>query len=230
MKRFVICIAVTGAFLLSGCQNIKSRECPAFDHPSARQWQPVESGNSVVFTNQDGDSAVYLLRSITLSEPYTARTDINSSSLDKPICITTAEHVFVAEDDSHEIIFNFKESDTDGGDPLRDFLQLKLEVTLPAAVTGESGQQITQTQTVNLLALSTDATEVGDDALQPLFVSNQTLENGQTYTDVIAFPGISLPPDPDYEQYSLSKVLLSRNVGLIQVSRNDGGVFTLVPE
>jgi len=54
----------------------------------------------VVFTNEDGNSAVCLLQSITLSEPYTARTDNNSSSLDKPICIMTAEHVFIAEVDS----------------------------------------------------------------------------------------------------------------------------------
>jgi len=99
-------------FLVSGCQpNVKYLDCPAFDHLLAKQWQPVEAGNTVVFTRSDGNSAVYLLNSITLSKPYVAAIDINSSAEDGPNCTMTAKHVFSAEDGSHDIILEFTEQD-----------------------------------------------------------------------------------------------------------------------
>ena len=223
---FVLAVSL---FALSGClQNVKSRECSTFNHPLAKQWQPVESGNSIVFTNADGESAVYLLKSITLSEPYSepyiAKIDVNSSALDTPQCKMTSNHLFVADDGSHEITLDFVQRDADGINPAENSLAVRILANLPSV---ESGEQISRTRYKNLLTL--DTVVDNDDTLQPQFFTDQTLENGQTFIDVIEFPGISFPSDPEYEQYSLNKVLLSRNVGLIQISRDDGGVFTLVP-
>ena len=228
MKRYTIFfVLAVSSFVLCGClQNVKSRECSAFNHPLAKQWQPVESGNSIVFTNADGESAVYLLQSIMLSEPYVAKIDVNSSALDTPLCEMTSTHVFVAEDGSHEITMNFLQRDSDGINPEEDQLGLRIRAFLPATESGEPGVRFSGTYSTNLLNTPSEDQAA---ALEPRLFATQLLENGQTYADVIEFPISSRPPEPDYEQYSLNKALISRNVGLIQISRIDEGVFTLVP-
>ncbi len=215
--------------LLSGCflqQDIKSRECPGFNQPLAKQWQPIESGNSLVLTNTNGDSAVYLV-SVTSSEPYVAAIDVNGSALDTPVCTMTSTHVFSAEDGSHDFFWHFFQRDDDGGNPANDFLTMAIEVSLPSSESGVAGRVFSSTMGVSLSALPTNSE---GDELAPVFLSEQLLENGQSYTDIIKFPSFSVPPEPEFEQYLISEILLSRTVGLIQFSRNDGTVYTVVPE
>lgn len=229
MKRtFTFIVVYAFVLLLSGClQNFKNRDCPAFNHPLAKQWQPVESGNSIVMTNTDGDSTVYLLQSIILNEPYVASVDVNSSALDSPICKMTSTHIFSSEDGSHEIYWYFTQRDTDGVNPAEDFLALAIEASLPVTDSVEAGPVFSYFRAVELSTLLTGSS---DDESNPKFIASRLLENGRTYSDVIAFPGMSMPPEPEFEQYFIKEIMISRNVGLIQLSRENGDVYTVVPE
>jgi len=228
MKQYISSIVLAVLILpMSGClQNLKNRDCPVFNHPSAKQWQPVEIGNSLVFTNADGESEVYLLQSIVSNEPYVASVDVNSSALDTPICELTQNHIFISDDGSHEVQLNFAQQDKDGINPELDSLAVKIELILADSNSGEPGLPLSRTQYENLL---NPHTVVDDFSVQPHFLASKTLDSGQTYTDVIVFPSSSIPPEPAFQQYLLSEILLGRNVGLIQLSRNNGDVFTVVP-
>jgi len=213
-RRFIGTVLIILMPLLSGCpQNLKSRNCPAFNHPLAKQWQPVESGSTVVFTRVDGESAVYLLQ-----------------SMETPVCESTSTHVFVAEDDSHEIIMYFTQRDNDGFNLAQEFLALTIEVALPAAQTGEPSKLLGRMLAANLVTLPTAVTGIVNDELEPQFFASQQLENGQMYSDVIEFPSSSIPPESEFEQYLVSEIKLSRNVGLIQISREIGGAYSVVSE
>jgi len=170
---------------------------------------------------------VYLLESIISSEPYMASIDVNSSAPDTPICTMTSTHIFSAEDGSHSINWYFTQQDRDDVSPTKDFLALTIEVNLLDSATNESGREISYTRAVNLAAPPSD---IRDDELNPLFISNKLLENGQTYSEIIELPAISISPETPFEQFLLSNLLLGRNVGLIQLSRDNGDVFTVVPE
>jgi len=149
----------------------------------------------------------------------------------------TSTHLFRADGGSHEIKFNFDELSFIGVSSNDNLFGLSVEATLPRRVSGEAGEQISHTPTANLLNPSmqflyflNSSTEADSDTIVPSFFPSRTLENGQTYTDVIEFPGILNSPDVNYAPYSFNEVLISRNDGLIQISRNDGKVFTVVPE
>lgn len=99
-----------------------------------QQWQPFKSGNSIVLTSADGESAVYLLQSVTSTEPYFKTVDITTEA---STCKSVSTHVFSAADGSHEITLNFEHLDIIGTEPANQLAGLSIEATLSEPVPGE---------------------------------------------------------------------------------------------
>jgi len=222
--RNCICIAAV-LFISSGCflhrPQTLTRDCPGFDYPDVKKWQPLQLGSTVVFTNTDGNSFVYVLDSITDSEPYVATGSLEGEDRE-PLCEITSFHAFLAEDNSHEIIMKFAQGDFDTLDPSQDTVWLKIIVSLPGSL-----EELSTSTWIDLAELQA---AVDFDETDVTFFPSKTLENGQTYTDVIQSTGNLRPELPEYAQWVINEFLLARDKGLIQIARADGTVLTVIPD
>jgi hypothetical protein len=68
MKKLVILMALSATMGLVGCSN---NQCNGFSDEMQRMYFPYTHGQTISFTNNNGDTLSYTVSNVYLSKPYT---------------------------------------------------------------------------------------------------------------------------------------------------------------
>ena len=218
----MLLLTVAG-LLLAACENNTTRQCPAFNHPLASEWQPRGLGETYVYSDADGNASSYTVDSIVNNEPF----EESGRGTERDVtCTLTSEQVLRSEATDEVFRFTFTQFDTANAPPAAQNLELDIVQEQPA------GTQVSQRY---FFTPSNPQIENIDNFVRVrTFVESLEIA-GTQYTNLIDFSylvneetEISFANlfDSDLPTV-LSRVLLAEGVGLLQFERADGTVNTL---
>ncbi len=230
MKVRSILIACLCISILTSCQRV-SRQCGGFDHPLAEAWTGNDGLSEVrSFVNDAGNRKSYSLQSIDKSGPRT-NTGRSGSDPNMISCFETARYLYVQSDDDIAYELDFVQREVRGDQPI-DSQNLTLVVNTQNPV-GENTDIIVRPwfELANLeLNTSLDTSEGTAPSEASGYIPEATI-GGTIYVDLLqhTFNDNSerFPSGLVDEEAQWVRVLVARDVGLLQYELLNGTVYTL---
>ncbi len=201
--------------LVVGCETSTKRECPAFFHPDYQEWAQQGVGETLIFTDQNGLTETFTVTEITFNEPFSTRGFGSSES--NISCDLTASEVLVGTDSSEIIIKQFEHSELSDTDLADEFFILRVDFSQGTEGLRQFDFGIDLGERSSLIASTVDEQlrfselEIGDVLYQDV-ITEEILEE-------------QFFQNPDQVRI----VAIARGIGLVQYTRVNGSVFSLVP-
>jgi len=225
----IIPVLVSGCFLLTGCGG-NERMCNGFYHPLAEIWTENNGlGELRTFAGSDGSQKNYVLESISRSEP---RIEVFRGSGESSVgCIENEQYLYVESNSDLGFNFYFLQDDTGANSTIENQpVSLYVDVQNPVGTPVDAFRlvqfQLNDLEQQNQLG--------GSDDNSPLKISYipETTINGVVYTDLLQHEFIDnsnrFTRGEVVDDAKWVRMLLAKNVGLLQYELLNGEVFTLV--
>lgn len=203
------------SLFVAGCGTSTKRDCPAFFHPSYELWAQSGVGQNLVFADQNGVTESFTVIEIERSEPF-ATENFGSDESDIA-CNLTVRELLVAADSNETVLKLFDHGEFSDRDLPNENFSLNFNFS-----TGEEEQRrfdfsidlrIRETMVVNESSKETFHPELN--------------VGGILYQDVITEEILAEQFLVNPEQVRI--VAIASGVGLVQYTRVNGSVFSLVP-
>ncbi len=207
-KCRVTFLLIAMSVAVSACETSTKRDCPAFFHPDYDLWAQDGVGETVKFTDQNGVTESFVVTEIERSEPFQTE-DFGSRESDVS-CDLTVREVLVRQDADETVVKLFTHGEFSDRDLADEVFSLSIDFT-PETFSKDF-----------LISLDEQAFSSG---LQSIFAELEI--GGSIYQDVITDEIVDeqFLVDPD----RVSAIAIASGYGLVQYTRVNGSVFSLVP-
>ncbi|WP_088919708.1 hypothetical protein [Granulosicoccus antarcticus] len=204
--------------------------CDGFHHPLAEVWTENNGlGEVRTFTDLSGNRKSYVLQSIERTSPR--ENIVNGSDPNRVSCLESAEYLYVESSSDMAFEFDILQRDVRADQPTEDqTVRLTFNVQNPVGTDTDMGTLIrfelddlafnnllgstdgsTNPREIEYIPQATVNNEVYADLLQHTFIDNST-----RFTDGVVD-----------EQAQWVRVLLAKDIGLLQYELLNGTVYTL---
>lgn len=221
-----------GCLLLAGCDETSERMCDGFNHPLAEIWTENNGlGEVRAFAGSDGSQRNYVLESIVRSQPRIATGRGSDPNLVR--CLESADYLYVESNSDVAFSFDFVQEDVRADSTIdNQTVRMKVDVQNPVGTSVENVQltefRLDDPERYDRL----DSPNENSNLFNIFFIPEATI-NGVNYTDLLQHEffdnsdrfnrGGEVVDDAKWV-----RMLLAKDVGLIQYELLSGEVFTLV--
>ena len=210
-----VLVLITVSMMISGCETSTKRDCPAFFHPDYDKWAQQSIGEMLVFTDQNGVSQAFDVASIERSAAFQTE-DFGSEESDI-VCDLSVDEMLFRRDTNETILKFFDHGERSDRDLAAENFTLNIDFS-----TGAREQRLYDFSIDLGVRPSLVISEINKQT------KHEELQIGDVlYQDVITDEILDerFLAEPD----QVRSVAIANGFGLVQYTRVNGSVFSLVP-